>query len=438
MPQPANPTQPITLRELNVRIKQLLNNPQVQNVWIKAETSDVRVKNHCYLELIQKDAAGATVAKMTALIWSNTYATLNEKFRSVTGQDFNTGMNVMLNVSVAYHEQFGMKVVVNDINPEFTLGDMVRQRLEIIKRLTAEGIIDLNKSTAMPSVPQRIAIISSDGAAGYGDFMKQLTANSYGLQFYTCLFKAMMQGSNTAPSIISALNRIESHANMFDCVVIIRGGGSTSDLNSFDNYDAAARIARCTLPVIVGIGHERDVTVLDFVAHTRVKTPTAAAEFLVQCGTNALARLGELTTTIVTTARNAISAANEHLSYISGNIPIVARSIIERNQMRLQQMAQTVPLCVNSRIAFERNTLQHHTSNIASAARTLLQNAFTWHSNTSDKIELLSPRNILNRGFAIVMHNDQLVSSAAKVKVGDSLTVHMRDGKIRTKINKIE
>lgn len=441
MPQPTDTPsaqQPISLLEFNGRIKQLLNAPALQNCWIKAETSDVRVKNHCYLELVQKNADGAIVAKMTAIIWSHTYAKLNDKFRQVTGQNFGTGMNLMLNVSVSYHEQYGMKVAVNDINPEFTLGDMVRQRMEIIKRLTAEHLIDRNKQLSMPAVPQRIAIISSDGAAGYGDFMKQLNANAYGLQFYTCLFHAMMQGSSTAPSIISAINRIESHADLFDCIVIIRGGGSSSDLNSFDSYDAAARIAQCKLPVIVGIGHERDVTVLDYVAHTRVKTPTAAAEFLVQCGTNALARLSELTTVIVTTARNAIAAANEHLSYISGNVPIVAQHLIDKNKMMLRQLTQTIPLCVNSRIAFERNAMQHHTDNVATAAKTAIQNAWTWHNNTADKLELLSPRNILNRGFAVAMHNGKIVSSITQVSPGDTVTVHLRDGRMVSKINTIK
>ena len=296
MNQPNLFSQPngITLSEFNSRIERTLNgDTQLFNQWVIAETSDLRLNRsgHCYTELIEKDARGETVAKMGAAIWAGNYSKLYNKFLKATGQVLATGMKVLVNVSVSYHRLYGMKVVINDIDPSYTMGDMERQRQEILNRLKAEGIIDMNKQLPFPQVPQRIAVISAEGAAGYGDFMNQLLGNPYGLQFYTCLFNAVMQGAQTVPTVLAALDRINAHQELFDCVVIIRGGGATSELNSFDNYDLAANVAQFPLPVIVGIGHERDVTVLDYVAGKRVKTPTAAAEWLILQGTNALAHL---------------------------------------------------------------------------------------------------------------------------------------------------
>lgn len=240
--QPAAP-KPVTLLEFNRRIKALLYNQQVTAVWVTAETSDVQVRRgHCYLELLQKDEnTGQTVAKIGAVIWASTFMRLNAKFYAVTQQRFGTGMKVMVLVSANFHEQYGLKVVINDISPEFTLGDMARRRQEILDRLAREGYIDENKELAFPDVPQRVAVISSAGAAGYGDFMNQLTRNPYGIKYYPCLFAAMMQGASTVSSVIAALDRIEQHQDKFDCVVIIRGGGSTTDLNWFDDYNLALK-----------------------------------------------------------------------------------------------------------------------------------------------------------------------------------------------------
>lgn len=312
----------ITLREFNNRIKRLLNNPAVCNCWICADLSDVNVRGgHCYLELLEKDErTGATVAKMRGIIWANRFAYLRQKFVQVTGQDLRSGLKVMLEVSVNYHEQYGISLIITDIDPSYTLGDMERLRREILTRLKAEGIIDMNKQLEFPVVPQRIAIVSAAGAAGYGDFMNQLHNNAYGLQFYTCLFPAVMQGKETVPSVTAALDRINRHIDLFDCVVIIRGGGSTSDLNSFDDYNLAAHVAQFPLPVVVGIGHERDVTILDYVACRRVKTPTAAAELLIGCGVEALAHIDELRETIVSIAREYITQAQLQMQYLTSTI----------------------------------------------------------------------------------------------------------------------
>ena len=215
------PEQPqgMTLSEFNARIERQVNGvPSLQNQWVIAETSDLRLNRsgHCYTELIEKDEHGTTIAKIGAAIWAGTYRDLYDKFLRSTGQVLATGMKVMVKVTVNFHSLYGMKVVINDIDPNYTLGDMARQRQEIIKRLTDEGIIDLNKELQWADVPQRIAIISAEGAAGYGDFMNQLHSNPYGVQFYTCLFNAVMQGTQTVPTVLAALDRINQHIDLFD------------------------------------------------------------------------------------------------------------------------------------------------------------------------------------------------------------------------------
>ena len=267
-----NQPQGITLSQFNDRISRAINvTPGLQNQWVIAETSDLRVvRGHCYMELVEKDDHGTTVAKLGAVIWASTFVRLNAKFQAAMGTELKTGMKLLVLATANYHSQYGFKAVINDIDPSYTMGDMARQRLEILKRLKADGIIDMNKELPITAVPQRIAVISAAGAAGYGDFMNQLEHNPYRLKFYTCLFGASMQGSQTVPTVLAALDRINEHLDLFDAVVIIRGGGATSELNSFDNYDLAAAVAQFPLPVIVGIGHDRDETVLDYVAAIRV------------------------------------------------------------------------------------------------------------------------------------------------------------------------
>ncbi len=429
--------EPISLLDFNSRIKALVNSPTVQNCWIKAETSDVQVRTHCYMELVQKNDRGDIVARIGAIIWGNVFQALNAKFEAVTGQKIATGLSVMVRVSASFNEKFGLKVVVSDINPEFTLGDMIRQRLEIIRKLEAEGLTELNRQIEMVPVPQRIAVISATGAAGYGDFTNQLNGNQYGVKFYTALFSASMQGANTVPSVMAALDRIETHSEHLDCVVIIRGGGSTSDLNSFDNYELAARVARCALPVIVGIGHERDETVLDYVAGVRVKTPTAAAEYLINRGVAALARLGELTTAVTTTAKDMVARATEQLKYYGDFIPLSAKRVIETSRLSIDNAATAIPLCVKGRIEAESLRLSHCRDIVRVSAQQRLSNEQTRLQSWADKLEILSPRNILNRGFALAMRNGEFVTDPSQIKAGDNVTIHLKAGKVRTTVNEV-
>ena len=434
------PDQPqgMTLSEFNARIERQVNGvPGLQNQWVIAETSDLRLNRsgHCYTELIEKDDRGTTIAKIGAAIWAGTYRDLYNKFLRSTGQVLATGMKVMVKVTVNFHSLYGMKVVINDIDPNYTLGDMARQRQEIINRLTAEGIIDLNKELPWPEVPQRIAIISAEGAAGYGDFMNQLTGNPYGLQFYTCLFNAVMQGAQTVPTVMAAMDRINRHIDLFDCVVIIRGGGATSELNSFDNYDLASYVANFPIPVIVGIGHERDVTVLDYVAALRVKTPTAAAETLIQRGTTALAHLDELQDAVVTAVRDTVGQAREHLAFFTTMIPAAARHLIDTNRIRLDNHARNIPFAAQGLIVNQHTRLERAVERMGDAVSRALQREQQRLVALGDKATLLSPVNTLQRGYSLVRLGDKCVTAADQLHSGDQITVQFATGTTDATVN---
>ena len=421
----------ITLQEFNNRIKRLLADPSVMNCWVVAETTDVRINQHCYLQLLEKNPkTGATVAKIKAIIWGNQFRFLNARFKQVTGRDIGNDMKIMVCLSVNYSPQYGLTVVINDINPEFTLGDMERQRQEILNRLTQEGIIGQNKTVPVPPVLQRIAIVSAAGAAGYGDFMKQLTDNKYGVCFYPCLFQATMQGVKTVPTVLAALDKVEQNQHLFDCVVIIRGGGGTEELNSFDNYDLARRVATFPLPVIVGIGHERDITVLDYVAGIRVKTPTAAAEHIILQAANALAHIGDLSNQVVSIARDYIARAKEQLSYYAGNLPIMAQRIIDTNPLRLQTFIQNIPLHVQRRIEGENAQLARQKDAIKNAVAQVKMKETMRLEALGDKIELLSPRKVMARGYTLTTCEGKIMTDAAQLEAGKLVTIHFRDGKV--------
>lgn len=421
----------ITLQEFNNRIKRLLADPSVMNCWVVAETTDVRINQHCYLQLLEKNPkTGATVAKIKAIIWGSQFRFLNARFKQVTGRDIGNDMKIMVCLSVNYSPQYGLTVVINDINPEFTLGDMERQRQEILNRLTQEGIIGQNKTVPVPPVLQRIAIVSAAGAAGYGDFMKQLTDNKYGVCFYPCLFQATMQGVKTVPTVLAALDKVEQNQHLFNCVVIIRGGGGTEELNSFDNYDLARRVATFPLPVIVGIGHERDITVLDYVAGIRVKTPTAAAEHIILQAANALAHIGDLSNQVVSIARDYIARAKEQLSYYAGNLPIMAQRIIDTNTLRLQNFIQNIPLHVQRRIEGENAQLARQKDAIKNAVAQVKMKETMRLEALGDKIELLSPRKVMARGYTLTTCEGKIMTDAAQLEAGKLVTIHFRDGKV--------
>ncbi len=427
----------ITLLEFNRRVNRLLHDQSVQQCWVVAETSDVMVRTHCYLELVQKNPdTGETVAKARAAIWAARFHALRRKFEEATGQRFQSGMKVMVEVSANFHEQYGFSLIINDIDPSYTLGDMARQRLEILRRLKKEGIIDLNKQLEWSETPQRIAVISAGTAAGYGDFMNQLHGNQRGIKFYTCLFPAMMQGANTVPSVIAALERICDHLDLFDCVVIIRGGGATSELNAFDNYDLAANVAQFPLPVIAGIGHDRDYTVIDEVANVRVKTPTAAAEWLISRASDALDRLETISDAIVNLASQIVVDARRQLDYYTNTIPLLAENSIIRNKSLLDKYVSAIPIHAHSRISAAGKELDVLAGKVAQGAALCMEREHSRLKYLEMQVGLLSPRHVLKRGYSLTMSGGRIITDAADLNPGDRLVTHFATGKVVSEVKK--
>jgi len=408
---------PLTLYELNRRVADAITStPGLSNVWIVAETSDLRsTGGHCYLELIDKDPdTGVARARARATIWASRFARLNAEFRAATGSPLSSNIKVMVQASVTYHQVYGLSLNITDVNPDYTLGDLLRRRREMLARLQAEGIINCNRELEWPDVPWRIAVISAAGAAGYGDFINQLYTNPRRLRFNTRLFEARMQGDDTAPSIIAALERIAAAGEEYDCVVIIRGGGATGDLAAFDNYELAANIALFPLPVVVGIGHERDITLLDYVANMRVKTPTAAAEWLIGRGCAMLERLQTLGTNILDAACSRINTYHRRLEYISGQLPVLARGVAERAAMRVGPMTE------QTMIQSIENLLRRHADRLEAIAAI---------------VETLSPEATLRRGFSITRADGLAVTDATGIAPGTTITTTLASGTIISTVN---
>lgn len=385
--------EPLTLFSLN----NLVRNAVVQGLpspyWVAGELSEVReaVNGHCYIELVQRDeVTGELVAKARGTIWQRVYSLLKPYFLQETGRSFSAGLNVLLQVKVSFHELYGYTLDVCDIEPAYTIGDMERQRRLVIRRLTEEGVIDLNRELPFPLLPQRIAVISSSTAAGYGDFCDQLLGNRYGFVFYPRLFSSPMQGSGVELGIIEALDRIAENIDCWDVVVIIRGGGATSELSCFDTYELANNCAQFPLPIITGIGHQRDESVLDMVAHTRAKTPTAAAEVLVHA---MLARLEMLEGTM----RGIVGAAQERMSAAYN---------------RLQAAVQKLPVAT---ALFMQG--QHHRLDL-------------WQKY----IDAASPAHILALGYSITRVNGKAVRSPGDIKCGDEVVTTVAGGEFTSTV----
>lgn len=421
--------QSVTLLQLNQLIARLVVTPATQGVWVTAELSDVAFRGgHCYMELLQKDEAGRQLAKARGIIWANVASVLTRRFESATGQRFASGIRLMVRASVSMHPVFGLSLVITDINPEFTMGDLVRRRAEILARLKAEGILEANRELPWSDIPLRIAVISAPGAAGYGDFINQIYSNPRRLRFSTRLFPAVMQGERTVSSVLQALDAIEEDAASYDGVVIIRGGGATSDLIAFDDYDLAARIACFSLPVIVGIGHERDVTVLDYVASLRVKTPTAAAEWLISRAGAALDRLRDLSSTIARLVTERIGGAREQLSYLHGVLPLTARDSLRRQASRLGAAITGVSGISSRRIAPRRARLDALAATLSAASAAVISRHSLRLDSRLQLIEALSPQATLNRGYSITRVDGRAVTSPDQIPEGAEIITTLRDG----------
>ena len=407
--------QTISLYELNNLVKQALRRHLPDTYWIEAELSDVRsnYSGHCYLEFVQKDASGNNlIAKARGAIWSNVYKMLKPYFEEETGQAFASGIKVRVCVSVEFHELYGHSLTVVDIDPTYTVGDMIRKRREILRRLEEEGVLDLNKELDFPMLPQRIAVISSATAAGYGDFCNQLERNPYGLVFYPKLFPAIMQGERVEESIIAALDRIYAEMEHWDAVVIIRGGGATSDLSGFDSYDLAANCAQFPLPIITGIGHERDDTVIDSVVHTRVKTPTAAAEFLISCMYESALMLEDYTNRIIGGVEVRMEREKHRLERLTERIPMTTNMYLQRGHFKIETIWQRLETALQHKMIKETHRLS------------LLEH----------RVMAASPEHLLKKGYSITMLNGKAVTDASTLKKGDRIVTMLHQGKIESEI----
>ncbi len=425
----------ISLFELNSRISRVLTSATgTQNIWVTAELSDVAVRRgHCYMELLQKDDNGTQVAKARGVIWASIYGQLSREFMAATGQPFATGIKLMVKASATMHPVFGLSLVITGLDPNYTMGDLLRRRREIIDRLTREGVIDMNRELQWPAVPQRIAVISAPGAAGYGDFMNQLLHNSSRLRFMTRLFPAIMQGERAAASIIESLNEISAGGDGWDCVVIIRGGGATSDLQCFEDYNLALNIAQFEIPIIIGIGHERDVTLLDYVANMRVKTPTAAAEWLISLGEKALAGLDAMAQLIFTTASDIIAGCKEQLSYYSGVLPVLPHDVIGRASLRLNRAVALLSGISSSRLSPARSRLDVLASNVVTVSTQAVARNRDRLIAAEQLLAALSPQAVLDRGYSITRVNGRVVTNMGQVSAGDIIETTLASGTMRSK-----
>ena len=426
----------ITLSLLARMVGQALAAAPLHNVWVIAELSDLRTNHgHCYMELMEKDpASGSIIARMRAAIWASSFPSINATFMAATGRRLESGLKVMVYGTVNFHPAFGMSFIISAIDPSYTMGEAERRRREIITRLTAERVINLNRELEWPDVPSRIAIISAPGAAGYGDCIHQLYTNPSRLRFSTRLFTAMMQGDRTSPSIRAALDEIAADIDSFDCVVIIRGGGATSDLLAFDDYELALNVAQFPLPVIIGIGHERDITVLDYVANMRVKTPTAAAEWLIGRGDEALARLRQTAADIMLRATDLIQGAQTHLAYLESTIRFAPEAALQRATSTLQRHTMLLAQTGARRIAPEFTRLQGVASSLSTAAVNAIARATDRLQSRRSLLEALSPQATLARGYSITTVDGRALRSAADLQPGQTVTTTLASGSVTSTV----
>ena len=436
-----NTPQSCSLYELTTQVRRTLEDSFADAYWVRAETSDVRVNaasGHCYLEFVEKSPeTNQLIAKARGSIWARTFRLLKPYFELETGQAFTSGLKVLVKVTVEFHELYGFSLNVLDIDPSYTLGDMMRRRQEIIRRLQDEGVFDLNRELVLPELTRRLAVITSPTAAGYEDFTNQLLNNPQGYPFYIKLFPALMQGEKTEESVIAALDRIYEHRDLFDAVIIIRGGGATSDLNSFDSYLLAANCAQFPLPILTGIGHERDDTIVDLVAHTRLKTPTAVAAFLLERMDCVAGELSLLQQQLVQDTERILLAQRNFLQLLSTRFPERVLNRIERSRSELHRLAAALPSAVSTLLARQDKGLEQMKGRIRSAVENRCSREKQQLQLAEQFIRMASPDYVLKRGYSLALKDGRIIKSPADLALGDSLTVRWIDGEAQTEIKKL-
>ena len=422
----------VTLLELNLLVREVIECEMPNECWVEAELSECRESHgHCFLDLIQKDERSATpVAKASARCWASKWMIIRPYFERTTGQQLHAGMKVLLKVKAQFHEAYGFSWMVTDIDPTYTLGDMARKRQEIISQLKAEGVFDLQKELRLPLFCQHIAVISSETAAGYGDFCNQLADNPYGFQFQTQLFPAIMQGEEVEQSIINALNRIYNF--QFDCVVIIRGGGATSDMSGFDTLSLAENVANFPLPIITGIGHDRDECILDMVSHTRVKTPTAAAAFLIDHLKQVFDAINDAQDRLTHYAQQKISTLNTQLSMIAETLPRIFSTVKTRHEARLDTIATSLANLAQQRILHSQFSILDLEKSLPILLDRRLMAEKHRLQLIEEKARSLDPTLLLKRGYSITLHNGKAVRHVKELQDGDTIETRLADGSIHS------
>ena len=425
----------ITLLELNRLVREVIECEMPNEYWVEAELSECREsRGHCYMELVQyeEDRAATPLARASAKCWASKWMLIRPGFERITGQRLHAGMKVLLKVYAQFHEAFGFSWIVTDIDPTYTLGDMARKRQEIIRQLKAEGVFELQKELRLPLFCQRIAVISSETAAGYGDFCNQLADNPYGFRFETRLFPATMQGEDVEQSIIAALERI--YDLPFDAVVIIRGGGATSDMSGFDTLALAENVANFPIPIITGIGHDRDESILDMVSHTRVKTPTAAAAFLIDHLKTVLDAINDAQDRITGYTQQKLSVLKAQLSAIAETLPRIFTTVKTRYEARLDALN-------NRLIATVRQSLVTHQSRIdvfEERLPILLDRRLMTEKHRlqliEEKAKSLDPTLLLKRGYSITLKDGKALRDATVLRPGDEIETRLANGTIRSTV----
>ena len=426
----------LTLYELNSLVSSVIDIDLPDEYWVEAELSEAReVRGHCYMELVEKDEfANTPMARASAKCWASRWAVLRPKFERVTGQHLHAGMKLMLRVRAQFHAAYGFSWIVSDINPEYTMGDLARRRQEIIRQLKAAGVFDLQKELRLPMFAQRVAVISSPGAAGYGDFCRHLADNASHYIYNVKLFAATMQGEDVERSVIDAFERIYERVNEFDAVVIIRGGGATSDMSGFDTLALAENVANFPLPVITGIGHERDECVLDMVSFVRVKTPTAAAQYLI----DNLARTDQLLDTladrIASRVQHRMEIERVRLASVSERIPMLFSLVKTKEWSRADLLMQRIATAVSRRmvvVTTHLDTVQH---TIDTTVRRILDTERHRLDLLAHRVEAENPERLLRRGYSITTYKGKAVRNASELPEGAVVETRVAQGRFKARV----
>lgn len=424
----------LSLYELNNLVAQTLAVDMPDEYWVEAELSELReVRGHCYMELVQKDEVqNVPVARASAKCWRSSWAMVRPTFERATGQVLHAGMKVLLRVYANFHEAYGFSWIVTDINPEYTLGDLARRRQQIIKQLKAEGVFDLQRELSLPMFAQRIAVVSSGGAAGYGDFINQLANNPHGYAFSTVLFPAVMQGDGVEASVIAALNAIYSRIDDFDAVVIIRGGGATSDLSGFDTLLLAENVANFPLPVITGIGHDCDESVLDMVAHTHVKTPTAAAVMLIDHLAEVDSRLAELAAMVVQGASRMMERGQARLERMAQKVPMLFSLVKTREESAVSMLATRLAHATDALLSHQQTRLERAAGVVITAVRQRIVDEQHRMDMLQQRAAALDPALVLRRGYSITLHEGRAVRSPEELPKGSIVETRVEKGTFKS------